>query len=66
MAMGSGLSLKTVLTRFLSHLLFEVQRTDLATSASVALILTLVALLAGYDPARRAASVDPTQALRSE
>jgi len=54
------------LARFLSHLLFEVRPLDIATSASVALILVSVALLAAYFPARRAASIDPTQALRSE
>jgi ABC-type antimicrobial peptide transport system permease subunit len=53
-------------TRFLSHLLFEVHPNDVAISASVALVLACVALLAGYIPARRAATVDPTQALRSE
>jgi putative ABC transport system permease protein len=56
----------SALTRFLSHLLFEVAPTDAATSATVALVLTCVALLAGYFPALRAASVDPNQALRSE
>jgi putative ABC transport system permease protein len=55
-----------VLTRFLSHMLFEVRPGDLDTSASAALVLTCVALLAGYFPALRAARVDPTQALRSE
>jgi ABC-type antimicrobial peptide transport system permease subunit len=54
------------LTRYLAHLLFEVQPTDVATCASMALLLAGVAVLAGYVPARRAATVDPTQALRSE
>jgi putative ABC transport system permease protein len=54
------------LTRFLTHMLFDVQRTDLATSLSVALILTCVALFAAFVPARRAAAVDPSRALRSE
>lgn len=64
--LAAGVLSALVLTRFLAHLLFEVERTDLETSASVALILTLVALLAGYIPARRAAAVDPARALRSE
>jgi ABC-type lipoprotein release transport system permease subunit len=47
-------------------MLFEVRPTDIATSAGVALLLSSVALLASYLPARRAAAVDPSQALRSE
>ena len=54
------------LTRFLSHMLFEVRPNDIAISASVALLLAAIALLAGYFPAFRAAGVDPSQALRSE
>jgi putative ABC transport system permease protein len=54
------------LARFLSHMLFEVRPSDIATSASVGMLLVCVALLAGYFPARRAASVDPGLALRSE
>ena len=52
--------------RFLSALLFGVKPVDLVTYAAVSLGLIATALLASYLPSRRAASVDPTEALRGE
>jgi len=63
-AIGAAAAL--VLTRLMSSMLFEVKPTDPLTFAGVAILLCLIALLACYIPARRAASVDPLQALRSE
>jgi putative ABC transport system permease protein len=54
------------LTRFVSSLLFGVGEHDPITIAAVALILAAVALIACYIPARRAAKVDPMDALRCE
>jgi len=54
------------LTRYLSSLLFGIQPTDPVTFGTVALALTAVALLACWLPARRAARVDPMEALRGE
>jgi predicted permease len=54
------------LTRVLHGLLFQVSPTDPATYAGIAFLFVAVALAASYFPARRATSIDPMQALRSE
>jgi putative ABC transport system permease protein len=54
------------LARFLRAVLYEVSPTDPATFAAVVLVFTTVATLDCYLPARRAAGVDPTVAVRTE
>jgi putative ABC transport system permease protein len=54
------------LARFLSSLLYGIDSTDVLTLTGVALLLSLVAALACYVPARRAMAVDPVDALRYE
>jgi ABC-type antimicrobial peptide transport system permease subunit len=62
----AGLAGAVALSRFVSSLLFEVQPIDYFVYAAVALLLTVVALVASWLPARRAAKVDPVIALRAE
>jgi putative ABC transport system permease protein len=63
---GIGLVAALGLVRLMSALLFGVKPTDVLTFASMAGLLLIVAFLACYLPARRAAALDPMQALRTE
>jgi ABC-type antimicrobial peptide transport system permease subunit len=53
-------------TRLIATMLFGLSPSDLPTITGVSLLLLLVALFAGYLPARRASSIDPMDALRTE
>jgi predicted permease len=61
-----GLALALVLTRFMSGLVFGVSPADPFAYLASALLLTAVAVVAGYAPARRAAGVAPYTALRQQ
>lgn len=62
----AGLAGALALSRFLQDQLYGIAPTDATTFALAAVLLLLVALLAGYLPARRAAKIDPMSALRFE
>ena len=53
-------------TRVMESLLFQVSANDPVTFVSVAIVLIGVSLLATYLPARRAARIEPSHALRDE
>lgn len=61
-----GLALVAAVGRFLRSLLYEVAPTDPTTLGAAAALLLAFALLASWIPARRAARVDPMEALRAE
>jgi len=77
LVLGSGLQLAVIgvaigivatfgATRVLSGMLFGVSAVDPATFAATVLVVTTVALLASYLPARRAVQLDPIEALRAD
>ena len=61
-----GLATALALSRTLGTLLFNLSPTDPLTFAAAPLLLLLTAVVAALLPARRAAHVDPIEALRSE
>jgi len=63
---GIGLVSALALTRAMASWLFGISATDPATFAAVSVLLTTVALLACWIPARRAMSVEPLISLRAD
>jgi predicted permease len=62
----AGLTCSIAVATLMLKLLFGIHTWDVSTLAAVALVLGASALLASYFPARRAASVNPVEALRAE
>jgi predicted permease len=63
---AAGLLLSAIAASFLRKLLFGVSPWDPATMAVIAVLLAITSLFASFIPARRAAAVDPVDALRAE
>jgi putative ABC transport system permease protein len=61
-----GLGGAFAVTKVLSSMLFEVSPTDPAVLGSVVIVLLAIAAIASLAPARRAARIDPIEALRAE
>jgi ABC-type antimicrobial peptide transport system permease subunit len=61
-----GLACAAGLTRFLGNILFETPALDPGTFVVMSLALFVVAMLASYLPARRAASVSPLESIKTD
>ena len=61
-----GVLASLAVSRLMTGFLYAVTATDPTTLVAVGVLLIAIALVAGYVPARRAASVDPMVALRRE
>jgi ABC-type antimicrobial peptide transport system permease subunit len=61
-----GLVASFAISRLIASLLYRTAPTDFATFAGMALLLCVVASVAGFVPARRASRIDPMVALRTE
>jgi macrolide transport system ATP-binding/permease protein len=66
LGMAAGLACSIAVLSLMGKLLFQVKAWDAPTLAAVSLLLAIAALAASYVPARRAASVNPVEALRAE
>ena len=66
LGIGIGIVGAVALAGLVKSLLFEVPPTDILTFSGVGLTLLIAAALASYLPARRAATVDPNEALRAD
>jgi putative ABC transport system permease protein len=64
--LAAGIALAWAATRLLTALLYSISPLDVRTFAGVSAALAMVAMLASYVPARRAAAVDPAVTLREE
>jgi ABC-type antimicrobial peptide transport system permease subunit len=64
--LGIGTLLSLALSRVLAGLLYGIRAFDLPVFASAMLFITAIMMLACWLPARRAASIEPMQALRNE
>jgi predicted permease len=66
MGIGLGIPCALAASRLIASMLFGLSSHDLPTFATVSLLLLVVALFAGYWPARRASRIDPMAAVRVE
>jgi ABC-type antimicrobial peptide transport system permease subunit len=62
----AGLAVAASFSHAMQSFLFEVQPVDPVTYCAVPILMMLVALFAAWNPARRAAAIEPMQALRND
>ncbi|MBV9158779.1 MAG: ABC transporter substrate-binding protein, partial [Acidobacteriaceae bacterium] len=66
LGLAIGIPASLLCVRFIESLLFDIKGVNISVLVTATITLLLAASLAGAIPARRAASIDPVQALRTE
>ena len=66
MGLGLGFAVALASSRLITSLLFQVSPTDPLALGAACIVLSIIAAVAAYVPARRATTIDPVQALRSD
>jgi ABC-type antimicrobial peptide transport system permease subunit len=66
LGLAAGIPLALILGRFISELLYGLKPTDPLAIVAGSMVMLIVAMIAGYVPARRASRVDPLVSLRCE
>jgi ABC-type antimicrobial peptide transport system permease subunit len=66
LGIAAGIPMALIAGRFMGSMLYQLQPYDASSLGAAVAGIVAISLIAGFIPARRAASIDPARALRSE